>query len=94
MEDWTQLLKEFEDFLSNIPLEEYKELRKIKTVEQDLPKQLNPMRLLYKFYWEQHNFVSFDEFFNAYWNVNISHIEEFRRKILLGLLYRICQRGI
>lgn len=93
MEDWTRLLKEFEDFLGNIPLKEYKELRKIKTVEQDLPKQLNPMHLLYQFYWEQHNFVSFDEFFNTYWNDNISHIEEFRRKYFWGCCMEFVKEG-
>ncbi len=39
-----KLLQAFEDFLASIPLERYRqELLPVKTVEQDLPKSLNPL---------------------------------------------------
>jgi len=46
-------LKTFEEFLSEIDLQEYRNLRQIKTVEQDLPKAINPLYLIYKFYWDK-----------------------------------------
>ncbi len=60
-------LKEFEKFLESI--KSYAELRKIKSVEQDLPKALNPLPLIYKFYWESKEFKSYEEFFAIY-NIN------------------------
>jgi len=45
MNDTAQkLLQAFEDFVASIPLERYRqELLLVKTVEQDLPKSLNPL---------------------------------------------------
>ena len=56
-------LKEYENFLEEIDLSKYSKLREIKTVEQDLPKPLNPLPLIYKFYWEERSFIDYDEFF-------------------------------
>jgi len=49
--DWKSLFNKYEDFLRNIPLIKYSELREIKTVEQNLPKNINPLKLLYRIYW-------------------------------------------
>ncbi|GEM_PF-5201025 len=68
MKEW---LERFEAFLSSIPLERYREeLVPIKTVEQDLPKDLNPLPSIYASYWlpETAKFPDYEEFFNKWWN--------------------------
>ena len=47
--DWERDLKEFEKFLGGLELEKYKELRAIKTVEQDLPQDLLPLEIYYRY---------------------------------------------
>ena len=41
--DWKKDLTKFESFLRSIDMQKYENLRKIKTVEQDLPKNLLPL---------------------------------------------------
>jgi len=86
-------LKEYEDFLSKIDLSKYSDLRKIKTVEQDLPKALNPLPLIYRFYWEDKNFIDYDEFFKTYWDTNLSHIMDFVRKYFYGCSLQFVEEG-
>jgi len=81
---WQKWYRQFEDFLARIPLERYSELREIKTVEQDLPKSINPMYMLYEYYWDEKRFVDFDQFFDEYWNRNIEEIMEFKEKYFWG----------
>lgn len=82
--DWINYFSKYESFLKNIPLERYSELRQIKTVEQDLPKEINPMPLIYEFYWEKKDFVDFDLFFREYWKRHYPHIEKFKQKYFWG----------
>jgi len=45
-------LETFERFLASLDLESYQQkYRPIKTVEQDLPRELNPLPDLYEHYW-------------------------------------------
>ncbi len=50
--NWRTRHEQFEAFLQNLPLENYAPLRKIKTVEQDLPRPLIPLDLFYALHWE------------------------------------------
>jgi len=97
MKDWHQLFINYEEFLKKIPIEKYQELRDIKTVEQDLPKNINPMPLLYKFYWkdneEDNKFVDFDSFFNEYWEKNHADIMKFKEKFFCGCTEEFVKKG-
>lgn len=65
------LLKELEKyryFLETIPLNKYREeLKEIKWVEQDLPKGMLPLASIFKYYWEERQFLIFDEWFENFW---------------------------
>jgi hypothetical protein len=61
-------LYRFRDFLGKIPLVKYREeLKDIKWVEQDLPKEILPLRSIYKYYWEKREFLDFEEWFEKFW---------------------------
>ncbi len=82
-----QLLKSFETFLASIPIEKYrKELMPIKTVEQDLPKTLNPLPNLYQTYWtnESKTFIDYEQFFENWWKSHLNQIDEFIRQYFWG----------
>ncbi|NPA32531.1 MAG: TaqI family restriction endonuclease [Aquificae bacterium] len=87
-------LKEFEEFLKGIDLKKYEDLRKIKTVEQDLPKPLNPLPLLYGYYWEKRDFIDFDEFFNKYWKQNPEALMEFIERYFYGCSLQFVKEGL
>ncbi len=65
-------LTQFEDFLRSVNLTSYREkYQRIKTVEQDLPKNMRPSDLLYNIYWDKSGKKyktppSFDEFYRIY----------------------------
>ncbi|MBC7327581.1 TaqI family restriction endonuclease [bacterium] len=61
-------LKKIRQFLESIPLSQYREETKgIKWVEQDLPKAVLPLASIFQFYWKDRNFVSFEEWFENFW---------------------------
>jgi hypothetical protein len=61
-------LQRFRDFLGKIPLVKYREeLKDIKWVEQDLPKEILPLHSIYKYYWEKREFLDFEEWFEKFW---------------------------
>lgn len=75
-------LERFTDFLKNVSLAEYRERYKsIKIVEMDLPKEIQAIALLYKVYWEEKKFVSFDEFYERYLLDKKELLEKFRNKV-------------
>lgn len=87
MSENKDVLNEFEKFLKSIPIDVYQqELRHIKTVEQDLPKSLNPLPLIYKYYWfpESLNFLNFEDFYNCWLNENIEGYRTFKEKYFWG----------
>jgi hypothetical protein len=60
-------LKEFGDFLNSVNLKRYRELyRPIKIVEMDLDKDIQVIALMYQGYWQERNFLSYDDFFKRY----------------------------
>ncbi len=81
------LLNAFETFLASIPLERYRqELMPVKTVEQDLPKDLNPLRSLYAVYWTQlpKTFPDYDQFFEGWWRSHLEPLDRFIRQYFWG----------
>jgi hypothetical protein len=61
-------LYRFRDFLGKIPLVKYREeFKDIKWVEQDLPKEILPLRSIYKYYWDKREFLDFEEWFEEFW---------------------------
>jgi len=61
-------LKKYREFLASIPLTKYREeLKDIKWVEQDLPQEMLPLASIFKYYWEERNFLDFDEWFETFW---------------------------
>jgi len=86
-------LRKYEKFLEAIPLSRYSTLRKIKTVEQDLPKALNPLPMIYKFYWEEKQFIDYETFFENYWELNIKHILKFIEKFFYGCSLSFVKEG-
>ncbi len=88
-------LAEFTEFLKKVSLEKYREqFSKIKIVEMDLNLLRNTyekfnvsrqfiqaINLLYKIYWEEKKFISFDEFYEIYLKEKKKLLEEFRKDI-------------
>jgi hypothetical protein len=78
-----ELLTKYRKFLESIPLSGYREeLKDIKWVEQDLPKEMLPLESIFKYYWFEKRFLNFDEWFEISWkelNTN-SEKEEALRK--------------
>lgn len=79
-------LQRFRDFLGSIPLDKYREeLKNVKWVEQDLPKEILPLASIFKYYWEERNFLNFEDWFETFWkeiNDKIESkkvLEEFKR---------------
>lgn len=86
-------LKKYEEFLKTIDLDRYKKLKEIKTVEQDLPKALNPLPLIYKYYWEEKKFIDFEKFFQIYWEKNLKDIMRFVKKYFYGCSLQFVEEG-
>ena len=61
-------LKRYREFLETIPLDKYREeLKDVKWVEQDLPKEMLPLASIFKYYWETRKFLSFEKWFEDFW---------------------------
>lgn len=90
------LLEQFEEFLATIPLERYRnELMPVKTVEQDLPKDLNPLPAIYANYWlpKPVKFPDYEEFFSAWWEGHLKPLDDFIRKYFWGCSYEFVHLG-
>jgi len=62
-------LKKYRSFLESIPLNKYRdELKEIKWVEQDLPRELLPLASIFQYYWEERQFMDFDSWFDIFWH--------------------------
>lgn len=79
-------LEKFRDFLGTIPLDKYcEELKDIKWVEQDLPREILPLESIFRYYWEDRIYLSFEEWFENFWKeINTNEeskrvLEEFKR---------------
>ncbi len=91
-----KLVKNFEKFLVSIPIEKYrKELMPIKTVEQDLPKTLNPLPDMYKTYWkeEPETFIDIEKFFENWWTSHLEPLDKFIRQYFWGCSHQFVYLG-
>lgn len=91
--DWESDLKTFENFLKKISIQEYSHLRSIKTVEQDLPQELLPLEIYYRYYWETTSFKDYNSIFQIYWNEKLKHICDFTRKYFYGCSLQFVEEG-
>ncbi len=92
--DWREDLSKFEGFLENIDMEKYRHLRQIKTVEQDLPRELLPLELFYRYYWDTTDFKDFDAIFSIYWLEKLNpHIYNFIKKYFYGCSLQFVEEG-
>jgi hypothetical protein len=68
MKNPLQDLEKYRYFLESIPLDRYREeLKDIKWVEQDLPKEMLPLTSIFKYYWEERQFLTFEKWFEIFW---------------------------
>jgi hypothetical protein len=92
-------LETFEHFLASLDLESYQQkYRPIKTVEQDLPRELNPLPDLYEHYWkafeDNPSFLGLEEFFDHWWEKRLRPLDEFIRKYFWGCSYAFVRLGL
>jgi hypothetical protein len=60
-------LQKFDNFLSSVDLKKYRELYSpIKIVKMDLDKDIQAIALMYQVYWQERNFLSYDDFYKRY----------------------------
>jgi len=92
--NWKKDLNKFEKFLNNINIQKYAHLRKIKTVEQDLPRELLPLEIFYRHYWDTTDFKDYDKIFEIYWSEKLNpHIYEFIKKYFYGCSLQFVEEG-
>ena len=80
-------LSAFEQFLESIPLDRYREeLMPVKTVEQDLPPDLNPLPAIYEAFWVEKpaSFPDYEEFFDRWWKEHLEPLDTFIRRYFWG----------
>ncbi|MBR3139085.1 TaqI family restriction endonuclease [Candidatus Saccharibacteria bacterium] len=82
-------LEQFENFLKGVDLKSYREkYSKIKTVEMDLPRNIQALKTIYEQYWDNidncEEPLSFDEYYKVYWNTHEKEINEFWDKSGFG----------
>ncbi|MBU2220737.1 TaqI family restriction endonuclease [Patescibacteria group bacterium] len=75
------LVQKFDNFLQSVDLKSYRDIyRPIKIVEMDMPKDVQAIKMLYKVYWDQKRFLSFEDFYEEYLNSQKIEIESFRKR--------------
>jgi len=93
--DWKAELRKFEEYLESFNIEKYSNFRNIKTVEQDLPNELIPLEIFYHYYWEERDFLDFDDLFKIYWIEKLNpHIYEFIKKYFYGCSIQFVEDGM
>lgn len=74
----------FDHFVKTIDLEKYRmRYAHIKIVEMDLPKNIQALKTIYKYYWSNidlNNIPDFEEYYELYYNDTKEDIEKFRIK--------------
>jgi len=92
--NWKIDLKKFENFIRNINIQKYAYLRQIKTVEQDLPRELLPLGIFYRHYWETTDFKDYDDVFKTYWSEKLNpYIYEFIKEYFYGCSLQFVEEG-
>jgi len=75
------LVQKFDNFLQSVDLKSYRDMyRPIKIVEMDMPKDVQAIKMLYKVYWDQKRFLSFEDFYQEYLNSQKTEVESFRKR--------------
>ena len=75
------LVQKLDKFLQSVDLKSYRDqYRPIKIVEMDMPKEVQAINMLYKIYWDQKKFLSFEDFYKEYLNSLKTEIESFRQR--------------
>jgi hypothetical protein len=75
------LVQEFNKFLESVDLKSYRDkYRPVKIVEMDMPKDVQAIKILYKVYWDEKKFLSFEDFYKEYLDSLKTEIESFRQK--------------
>ena len=73
--------KDFLIFLENINLIEYrKEFSGYRAVEENLPPNTWILSLIYEIYWNQRNFISFDDFFDLFFKEKENDLRDYNKK--------------
>lgn len=92
--NWEEDLEKFEEFLRKVNVQKYSYLRQIKTVEQDLPKELIPLEIFYRYYWNTTDFKDYEEVFEIYWFDKLNpHIYEFIKRYFYGCSLQFVEEG-
>lgn len=74
-------LEKFDKFLKTVKLKDYrKKYSHIKIVEMDLSKDIQAIELLYKVYWDEKRFISFDDFYKRYLREKKEAVKKFKIK--------------
>lgn len=77
-------LEKFDDFVKNVDLDAYRQkYAHLKIVEMDLPRNIQALKTLYKYYWENinlDNIPQFEEYYELYYAEHQRDIEAFRVK--------------
>jgi len=87
------LLEKFNKFLQSIELKAYREKYvPIKIVEMNLPKNIRAIELLYRVYWNEKKFISFDDFYKIYEKEKGRELRKFQIKT--GMCSKCFEKGI
>lgn len=94
-------LETFTEFLKGINLEDYKNrFSQIKTVEMDLPKNIQALDIIYEQYWDNNTDmynntpITFDDFYAIYYKSKEKNIRDFWNKSGFGLECDCFPRGL
>src|SRR3989344_7310433 len=78
------LVQKLDNFLKSVDLKAYRnKYRPIKIVEMDMPKDVKAIKMLYKVYWDQKRFLSFEDFYQEYLNSQKTEVESFRKRTIM-----------
>lgn len=82
MDRTKQRLDQFESFLTSINLRGYRaKYSHIKLVELDLPREIQPLKHIYDFYWQRkQDFFRYEDFYEKYCCFLQRPLEKFRKK--------------
>ncbi len=76
--------KQFEDFLKTVDLPGYRQqYSSIKTVEMDLPKNIQAIASLYDVYWANEELLFYDDFYAHYYTAHQALLKAFQEKVHL-----------
>lgn len=86
-------LNKFNEFLKSVNLRAYRgKYMPIKIVEMNLPKSIQAIELLYRVYWDEKNFIDFEEFYKIYEKEKGRELHKFQKKS--GMCPKCFKKGI